>query len=176
VLIRAVVAVALLVCAAACGGGGPDLDGGGVRATMSLQSSALRDGAAIPPSYRCADDDHLGESPPLAWSAGPAGTAAYAVTVVDTDANGFLHWGLLDLPATTTSLAAGFSPGGALPAGVREARNGYGRTGYGGPCPPTGQTHHYVVTVWALDKPVDAVEDVSDAALARGTLTVTCRR
>ncbi|HHB76902.1 MAG TPA: hypothetical protein ENK84_10230 [Desulfobulbus sp.] len=33
-----------------------------------------------------------------------------------------------------------------------QTRTDFGKPGYGGPCPQTGDTpHHYVVTPWALD-------------------------
>ena len=32
--------------------------------------------------------------------------------------------------------------------------NGFGKLGYGGPCPPRGSSHHYVFTLYALDAPV----------------------
>ena len=38
----------------------------------------------------------------------------------------------------------------ALPAGTREGLNDWGRTGYGGPCPPTGR-HRYFHKLYALD-------------------------
>jgi Raf kinase inhibitor-like YbhB/YbcL family protein len=31
-----------------------------------------------------------------------------------------------------------------------QGRNGFGKRGYGGPCPPSG-THHYRFTIYALD-------------------------
>jgi Raf kinase inhibitor-like YbhB/YbcL family protein len=37
-----------------------------------------------------------------------------------------------------------------LPAGTREGRNDWQRTGYGGPCPPVGR-HRYVHKLYALD-------------------------
>ena len=30
-------------------------------------------------------------------------------------------------------------------------RNDFSLAGYGGPCPPKGSTHHYQITVFALD-------------------------
>ncbi|HJW45628.1 MAG TPA: YbhB/YbcL family Raf kinase inhibitor-like protein, partial [Lysobacter sp.] len=37
-----------------------------------------------------------------------------------------------------------------LPAGTREGLNDWKRTGYGGPCPPTGR-HRYFHKLYALD-------------------------
>lgn len=160
---------AVMVLISACGGGSPTKS---VPATMTVRSAVLRDGQPIRPPYACVDANHLGVSPPLSWTAGPKHTAAYAVTVVDTDAKSFLHWGLLNVPAGTTSLPAD----APRPAATTEARNGYGKDGYGGPCPPAGKPHHYVITVWALRHRVSSVAAVRGAALARGTLTVTYRR
>jgi Raf kinase inhibitor-like YbhB/YbcL family protein len=84
------------------------------------------------------------------WSAGPARTTGYAITVIDPDAHDFVHWVPLDVPPSTTALPEGVSPGGAVPAGARELDNGCGKRVYGGPCPPSGSTHHYVLTVWAV--------------------------
>src|SRR5262249_13433721 len=53
----------------------------------------------------------------------------------------------------TTSLAADAAAptGGALPAGAVQGYTDFGRPGYGGPCPPDGDTpHHYVFKLSAL--------------------------
>ena len=50
----------------------------------------------------------------------------------------------------------------SLPAGTREGRNDWGRTGYGGPCPPKGHgAHHYHFKLYALD--VDGLALPADA-------------
>src|SRR5579871_873473 len=44
--------------------------------------------------------------------------------------------------------------GAARPVGRwREARNDFGRWGYGGPCPPPGGVHHYHFTLLAISRP-----------------------
>jgi Raf kinase inhibitor-like YbhB/YbcL family protein len=49
------------------------------------------------------------------------------------------------------SLPRGAGGSGAVEAvGALQTRNDFGQAGYGGPCPPPGQTHHYVVTLTAL--------------------------
>lgn len=93
-------------------------------------------------------------SPEIVWSGAPAETRSFAVSVYDPDAptgSGWWHWVVADLPPTTTRLAAGSgTPERALPAGAVQIRTDYGKTGWGGPCPPVGEVHRYVVTVSAL--------------------------
>ncbi|MER2605833.1 MAG: YbhB/YbcL family Raf kinase inhibitor-like protein [Siculibacillus sp.] len=93
-------------------------------------------------------------SPEIVWSGAPAETRSLVVTVYDPDAptgSGWWHWIVADLPPTTTRLAAGTgTPSRALPPGAVEIRTDFGRTGWGGPCPPVGEVHRYVVTVTAL--------------------------
>jgi Raf kinase inhibitor-like YbhB/YbcL family protein len=61
----------------------------------------------------------------------------------------WVHWVLYNLPVDTTGLREAISSKG-LPAGTLEGTNDWGRTGYGGPCPPIGR-HRYVHTLYALD-------------------------
>ncbi|MFL5413848.1 MAG: YbhB/YbcL family Raf kinase inhibitor-like protein, partial [Myxococcales bacterium] len=50
------------------------------------------------------------------------------------------------------ALGAG-SPGGITGSAV-QGTNDYGKTGYGGPCPPAGAAaHHYQFTLYALKVP-----------------------
>jgi len=42
-----------------------------------------------------------------------------------------------------------------LPWGAAQGRNDFGHTGYGGPCPPLGSTHHYYFRIYALDVELD---------------------
>lgn len=119
-----------------------------IPALFTLTSSAFSDGAAISRSYSC---DGRDVSPPLAWSGVPAGTKALLLTVTDPDARGFVHWVAWDLAPDLGSLAEGAS--GALPGGALEGRNDFGRTGWGGPCPPS-DTHRYVFTLTALSAPL----------------------
>lgn len=122
---------------------------------ITLSSSAFGEGGSIPTRYSCDGDD---VSPPLEWSGAPDGTAAYALIVDDPDARGFVHWVVADIPGETTSIEEGASGSGGI--GV-EGRNGFGRTGWGGPCPPSG-THRYAFTLYALSEPL-AVAGTPDA-------------
>jgi Raf kinase inhibitor-like YbhB/YbcL family protein len=132
-----------------------------IPAPFTLTSSGFSDGATIPRRYSCDGDD---VSPPLAWSGVPAGTKALLLTVTDPDARGFVHWVAWDLAPDLGGLAEGAS--GALPDGAPEGRNDFGRTGWGGPCPPSG-THRYVFTLTALAAPL---------GLPRGTALAAVRQ
>jgi Raf kinase inhibitor-like YbhB/YbcL family protein len=67
-----------------------------------------------------------------------------------------------------------------LPAGAAQGQNDFGRTGYGGPCPPSGR-HRYVFRLSALDTRIEGppatLAEVARAmeghVLARGELAGT---
>lgn len=91
-------------------------------------------------------------SPQIAWTGAPAGTKSLALTVYDPDAptgSGWWHWVVVNIPTSVTQLASGASPS-KMPAGSLETRTDFGKPGYGGPCPPPGETHHYIFTIYAL--------------------------
>ena len=120
---------------------------------LALTSTAFEHGAAIPAAYTCQGRDI---SVPLTWGVLPAGTRSLALIVDDPDAPDpaaptmtWVHWVLYNIPPAATGLPEAVKPG-ALPAGTLEGRNDWGRTGYGGPCPPVGR-HRYFFKLYALD-------------------------
>jgi len=121
----------------------------GALATLALSSTSFQSGGKIPIQYTC---DGADTSPQLSWPAPPAGTKSFALIMSDPDAPGgtFVHWVLYDIPAATRELPVGVPKQGQLSDNSRQGKNDFGRTGYGGPCPPGG-THHYVFTLYALD-------------------------
>jgi Raf kinase inhibitor-like YbhB/YbcL family protein len=170
VLLKIAPAIALAALASCGAGSQPanEAEGGAAveNATptkLELASDAFRDGQAIPRQYSC---DGADQSPPLSWGEPPAGTKSFALIVDDPDAPGgtFRHWGAYDIPAEARSLSAGQAAGA-------QVVNDFGKTGYGGPCPPKGHgVHHYHFKLFALG--VDKlglgagakVEDVEKAA------------
>lgn len=118
-------------------------------ATLTLTSSSFHANGEIPARFTC---EGANASPALSWSDPPAATRSFALIMSDPDAPGgnFIHWVIYDLPALTRSLPEGVgrsSEGG----GGRQGTNGFGKTGYGGPCPPAGKPHRYLLRLWALD-------------------------
>jgi Raf kinase inhibitor-like YbhB/YbcL family protein len=116
-------------------------------ATFALTSPAFASGGSIPRKYSC---DGEGVSPPLAWSGVPSGTKELELLVVDPDARGFVHWVAAGIPPTAAGLDEGASGSSQVPI---EGRNGAGRNGWTGPCPPSG-THHYHFTLYAASRPL----------------------
>lgn len=97
-------------------------------------------------------------SPHLSWSGAPKGTESFAITMFDPGAQtghgGFWHWVAFNLPATLHDLPENASDSPvSWPQGAQQARNDYGADGYGGPCPPVGEEHRYILSVYALDTP-----------------------
>lgn len=111
-------------------------------------------------------------SPRLEWSGAPEGTQSFALTVYDPDAptgSGFWHWVVVNIPATATGLerGAGTRDGQSLPAGSVQVPTDFGVPGYGGPCPPVGDTpHRYLFTLHALRTPKLELPEHATAAVA----------
>ena len=130
---------------------------------FTLSSTSLHDGK-FPREFTCDGDD---KSPALDWVAPPAGARALALTVTDPDApdGTFTHWLLFNLPASTTSIPSALAKQADLSDGSHQGRNDFDRTGYGGPCPPPGKPHHYVFTLYGLDRPLDIPAGASRSRL-----------
>jgi Raf kinase inhibitor-like YbhB/YbcL family protein len=117
--------------------------------TMVLRSDAFADGGNIPTKYTCEGDN---VSPPLTWSGTPVPTRSFALIMDDPDAlfGTFTHWMIFDLDPNTSTLGEGVQAAPQLPSSTIQGKNGFGKIGYGGPCPPRGR-HHYRFTLYALD-------------------------
>lgn len=135
--------------------------------TFVLTSTAFPANGAIPIRYTC---DGTDISPPLAWRDFPAGTKGLALIVDDPDAPDpaaptvtWVHWVLYNIAPGTRQLPEAV-PSAALPAGSREGMNDFGRTPYGGPCPPIGR-HRYFFKLYALDTLLPDLKRPDKAAL-----------
>ncbi len=121
--------------------------------SFTISSSEFSHNSAIPALYTC---DGLDISPPLEWTAVPAGTMSLALIIADPDApdpaapqRTWVHWILYNIDAGIAGLTEDIGPQ-ELPTGTLEGLNDWGVTGYGGPCPPIGR-HRYFHKLYALD-------------------------
>ncbi|WP_333677195.1 YbhB/YbcL family Raf kinase inhibitor-like protein [Dyella sp.] len=131
----------MLPIGAACAGPSP--------AFLSIQSASFTDGGSMPAKLSC---DGANLSPDIRLPRPPDGTRSFAIVVMDPDAPvAFAHWLAYDIPAETRDLPEGASTSSHRLEHAVEGINGFGHAGYGGPCPPSGTTHHYVFHVYALD-------------------------
>jgi len=158
-------ALALALLLAACSGGD---DGSTTAATPTGEASEpvspepegfaftgvdVAEGEPIDPLHTCDGDNH---SPALGWQDLPEGTVELALIVDDPDAPGgtFTHWVAYAIPADYTSLDRGVPPGPVVSGAIslkQGPNDGSDVPGYTGPCPPGGETHDYVFTLYALD-------------------------
>ena len=116
-------------------------------AKMKITSSAFQQGGNIPSKFSC---DGANTSPPLQISDVPSGAKSLVLVVDDPDAPSglFTHWAIWNISPQTSTIAEGSTPKGV------QGTNDFGRSGYGGPCPPSG-THRYYFKIFALDRELD---------------------
>lgn len=134
---------------------------------MHIYSPVFTPELSIPARYTC---DGRDVSPPLIWSGIPDKAKSLVLIVDDPDAPDpaaprmdWVHWVLYNLPTISSGLVEAATPDD-LPTGTREGVNDWKRTGYGGPCPPTGR-HRYYFRLYALDKVLSGLHQPSKTAL-----------
>ncbi|GAA1224175.1 hypothetical protein GCM10009665_13040 [Kitasatospora nipponensis] len=131
-------------------------------APFTLTSPDFRDGGKLPTWTEFGDPAHQTRcngrnlAPELDWRNAPAGTRSYVLLVNDMDApiaGGWHHWVVYDIPGSAGRLK-GHGTVEYTQGTTSWQANGVPVVGWGGPCPPaTGQTHHYIFTLYALDTP-----------------------
>jgi Raf kinase inhibitor-like YbhB/YbcL family protein len=116
-------------------------------AKMKITSSAFQQGGNIPSKFSC---DGANANPPLQISDVPPEAKSLVLIVDDPDAPSglFTHWAVWNISPQTSTIAEGSTPKGV------QGTNDFGRSGYGGPCPPSG-THRYYFKIFALDRELD---------------------
>jgi Raf kinase inhibitor-like YbhB/YbcL family protein len=126
-------ALALAVTSIAAGGG-----------KMKITSSAFESGGNIPSKFTC---DGADANPALRVEGAPAEAKSLVLIVDDPDAPSglFSHWLVWNMDPKTTEIAEGTAPSTGT-----QGKSDFGKTGYGGPCPPSG-THRYYFKIFALD-------------------------
>jgi Raf kinase inhibitor-like YbhB/YbcL family protein len=112
---------------------------------LKVISTVFSHNGHIPPKYTCEGENI---NPPLKVENIPAGAKTLALIVEDPDAprGTFDHWIVWNI-SPNEAIAEGSTPG-------INGTNSFGKTGYGGPCPPSG-VHRYFFKVFALDTELD---------------------
>ena len=125
---------------------------------LAVTSPAFKDQDRMPRTAGCEGGEH---SPPLVVSGVPseARTLALIMTELDSPKGGAALWMACDIPAAPGVTIAENQPK------ARQMKNGgvqlagpNGRTGYTGPCPPSGVTRRYAIEVFALDTALNLPE------------------
>jgi Raf kinase inhibitor-like YbhB/YbcL family protein len=136
---------------------------------LKITSMAFEHNGMIPTKYTCDGGDI---NPPLNIQSIPDRTASLVLIVDDPDApvGTWDHWVVFDIEPSNT-IDEDSVPG-------TEGTNSWGRTSWGGPCPPSG-THRYFFKVYALDtklgldssaKKEDVEEAMGGHVLAKGEI------
>jgi para-nitrobenzyl esterase len=134
-------------------------------AKLTVTSPAFAPGGDIP----FENTQYRGNKfPGLSWTAGPSGTKVYVLIMQDLDALSrgapILHWTMVNIPATVTTLEPGFT---APPAGAQFGPNIRGANQpYMGPRTPAGPKHRYHLQIFALDTTIP-----QDAQATYATMT-----
>lgn len=128
---------------------------------MKIQSLAFSNNRSIPQKYTC-DGENV--NPPLRFNDVPEGTESLVLIVDDPDApkGTWVHWTLWNISPAIHDVLENSVPERAI-----EGMTDFGRSGYGGPCPPSG-SHRYFFKLYALDTVLDLhpsadVKDIEQA-------------
>jgi Raf kinase inhibitor-like YbhB/YbcL family protein len=131
-----------------------------------LTSTSWSDGGEIPVKYAGAG---MSISPALSWTNVPMGTVEFVLIMNDPEpvtprgaATGdILHWLVVKIPATATSVPEGAGAAQPqLPEGARQVQ------AYRGPgAPAAGPPHHYTLTLYALNAALDLPAGADRAAV-----------
>lgn len=111
---------------------------------MIIKSPDFTNNGEIPKRYTCDGGNTI---PPLEFSVVPEEAKSLALIVDDPDApmGVWTHWLVWNIDPKTTLIKEG-----EVSLGSVEGKNSWSKTGYGGPCPPSG-THRYFFKLYALD-------------------------
>lgn len=126
--------------------------------SISITSPAFQAGGDIPAKFTC---NGTNISPELQISGVPSEAKSLVLIVDDPDApNGlFNHWLVWNIDPKTTRVAEKSAPAAAV-----QGTNDFGKSNYGGPCPPSG-THRYFFKIFALDTKLESKPSAHRAKL-----------
>lgn len=125
--------------------------------TMKIESPDFKEGKQIPSDFTC---DGKNVSPELVFKDVPKDAKSLALIMDDPDApRGTFTQGVVwNIPSDVKGISEGEK------IVYAQGKTDFGRTGYGGPCPPSG-THRYFFKLYALDTVLDLEEGSSKVDL-----------
>jgi Raf kinase inhibitor-like YbhB/YbcL family protein len=142
---------------------------------MYISSRAFIDNGRLPIEYTCDNPDGPGVNPPFLIEGIPEEAKGLVFTMHDTDSD-YDHWVIFNMPIQSDSF---YIEEGAEPEGDF-GLNSAGTVGYFHACPQEGE-HHYVFTVYAVDKAIsfeegiptkaDILEKIKDNIVAQSKMT-----
>ncbi|HTY15847.1 MAG TPA: YbhB/YbcL family Raf kinase inhibitor-like protein [Methanoregulaceae archaeon] len=174
----------MVILAAGCTGPAPAPPATSDATGLVVLSDSFSTGGTIPRQFTCQGES---VSFPLSWSGVPPGTQTIAVLMqdVDTPRSGFTHWILYNIPPGSRGIPGNITTELVLPDGSVQGRNDAGKIGYTGPCPPAGNPHRYIITVYALNRSLDGAQAlnrsefdtaINGAVIGQGNLSGTYQR
>ena len=152
---------------------------------MNLSSVSFQNNAVMQPKYaNTGVSGGKNISPQFGWSGFPSGARSFILTIIDIHpiASFWVHWMMINIPATVTSLDENISNSSSVPKGAKELVNSFGKSGYGGPQPPAGSgKHQYVATIYAMNaekidlsghlSEKELLKNISQAIMDKASLT-----
>jgi hypothetical protein len=133
---------------------------------MKITSSAFEHQQNIPDKYTCKGED---VNPPLQFVDVPQDAKSLVLIVDDPDApagthstgsgpSAWVHWVIFNIVPSVGGIGENSKPDGI------EGMTSFGKSGYGGPCPPSG-THRYFFKLYALDSVLSLDQKVDKKAV-----------
>jgi len=125
---------------------------------MKITSAAFQDNGNIPTKFTC---DGADVNPALHLEITPVEAKSLVLIIDDPDAPSglFTHWIVWNIDPKTSGVAESAAPRSGV-----QGTNDFGKSGYGGPCPPSG-THRYYFKIFALDRTLDLKSNAKRAEL-----------
>lgn len=117
---------------------------------LDLESNDIIHNGKISSRYTC---DGANYSPSLSWSDVPDRTQSFVLICDDPDAPAgtWVHWVIFNIPRKVRSLPEDVPRVKKLKnIGALQGINDFGKIGYGGPCPPSGEKHRYFFKLYAV--------------------------
>jgi len=126
---------------------------------LNVSSTVFDDNGIIPAKYSC---EGANINPAIEISNIPSSVKSLTLTVTDLDTpNQFVHWLAWNIKASGDSVRIDEN---LNPDNIIQGLNDFGKVGYGGPCPPAGQTHRYSFQIYGLN--VDKIDLASSSKIS----------